>query len=570
LLIAGLVSLAALAAACSSGSGRTGGQTTSTSATTSTTQPGRRGGTLNYDAAPEPQGFNVNTATDNNPTTVNIMDQVWPSVFHLTPDYHTVLDKALMSSATVTNQSPQTVVMKINPAATWWDGVPITADDFIYFWKEQRDPAHTLDSCTDPNCPTNGKPIDDSSDGTGYRNIQSVTGADNGKTVTVVFSPSFGDWQSLWSHLVPAHLAQRLGWNTGFQNFDPNLLISGGPYKIQSYIKGSSLTLVPNDRYWGTRPSLDAIVFHFIADPTLQLAQLQSGQADMVYLAPPQVDQVNAARNLTDVNSELNFGLSIEQMAFNVNTPGLGDVAVRQAIATAIDRPSIVRQTLGPISDTAVVANSRMFVSNQLDYQDTSGGLYDRGDVVKAKQQLEQDGYRVGADGVYAKPGSRLSFRISATAGDALPVATENQLQAQLKAAGVDLTIDNPGSAAAMTARLASHDFDLAVFPVTTSPFLSVNNARYLQNGAENYGGGGSAELDALLAAGAAELDNHKQAADYRQADSIIWQNMWTLPLFQLPELLAVRNTFVNVHDNSTAEGPLWNAQDWAMAVAGQ
>jgi hypothetical protein len=45
---------------------------------------------------------------------------------------------------------------------------------------------------------------------------------------------------------------------------------------------------------------------------------------------------------------------------------------------------------------------------------------------------------------------------------------------------------------------------------------------------------------------------------------------MWTLPLFQLPELLSVRNTFVNVHDNPTAEGPFWNAQDWAMAVAGQ
>ena len=566
LLVAGL---AVLVAACSSGA-RAGEETTSTSATTSTTQPGRRGGTLNYATAGEPQGFNVNTATDDNPTTVSIMDQVWPSVFHLTPDYHVVLDKALMSSATVTNKSPQTVVMKINPAATWWDGVPITADDFIYFWKQQRDPAHTVDSCTDPGCPTNGKPIDDGSDGTGYRDIQSVTGADNGKTVTVVFSPSFGDWQSLWSHLVPAHLGEKLGWNLGFQNFDPNVVISGGPYKIQSYVKGSTLTLVPNDRYWGTRPSLDAIVFHFTSDPTQQLAQLQSGGADMVYLTPPQVDQVNAVRNMTDINSELNFGLSIEQVAFNVNSPGLNDLAVRQAIATAIDRPNIVRQTAGQISDSAVVADNRMFVSNQLQYQDTSGGLYDRGDVAKAKQQLEADGYRLGPDGVYAKPGSRLSLRISATAGDPLPVSTENQLQAQLRAAGVEVNIDNPDSAAAMAARLAGHDFDLAVFPVTTSPYLSVNNATYSLNGAENYGGGGSAQLDALLSAGVAELDGQKQAVDYRQADAIIWQNMWTLPLFQLPELLSVRNTFVNVHDNPTAEGPFWNAQDWAMAVAGQ
>jgi peptide/nickel transport system substrate-binding protein len=262
--------------------------------------------------------------------------------------------------------------------------------------------------------------------------------------------------------------------------------------------------------------------------------------------------------------------MSIEQVAFNVNSPGLNDLAVRQAIATATDRPTIVRQTAGQISDSAVVADNRMFVSNQLQYQDTSGGLYDRGDVVKAKQQLEADAYRLGADGVYVKPGSRLSFRVSATAGDSLPVSTENQLQAQLRAAGIELTIDNPQSAAAMGARLAGHDFDLAVFPVTTSPYLSVNNARYSLNGAENYGGGGSAQLDALLSAGGAELDGQKQAADYRQADAIIWQNMWTLPLFQLPELLSVRNTFVNVHDNPTAEGPFWNAQDWAMAVAGQ
>ena len=565
-----IVALVVFAGACSGGSGRAAVQAPSTSAPTSTAQAGRKGGTLNYAIGLPPQGFNVNTATDNNSTTVSIMDQVWPSAFHVLPDYGVVLDKDLMTSATVTNQNPQTVVMKINPAATWSDGVPITADDFIYFWKQQRDPTHTTDSCTDPNCPTNGKPIDDRSDGTGYRSIQSITGADNGKTVTVVFSPPFGDWRSLWSHLVPAHLAEKLGWNTGFENFDPNVVISGGPYKLRSYVKDSSLTLVPNDRYWGTRPNLDSIVFHFIADSAQQLTALQSGSADMVYLTPPQVDQVNTVRNMTDVNSELSFGLSAEQLTFNVRTPGLDDVNVREAIATAIDRPTVVRQTVGQISAAAVVDNNRMFVRNQPQYQDTSGGLYDRGDVAKAKQQLEQDGYRLGRDGIYAKAGSRLSFRVSATAGDALPVSTENQLQSQLRAAGIDLIIDNPGSDLLMATRLASHNFDLAVFPTATSPFPSVDNTRYLQGGAENYGGGGNAGLDAVLSAGATELDPEKQATDYREADSIIWENMWTLPLFQLPNLFAVRNTFINVHDNATAEGPLWNAQEWAMAAAGQ
>jgi peptide/nickel transport system substrate-binding protein len=564
-----LTGVAITASACTGGSARTGGLTGSTPAQTSTTEAGRKGGTLNYATAPEPQGFNVNTATDDNSTTASVMDQVWPSVFHVTPDFNVVMDKDLMSSATVTSQNPQTVVMKIKPAATWSDGVPITADDFIYFWKQQRDPTHTTDSCTDPNCSTNGKPIDDSSDGSGYRNIQSITGADNGKTVTVVFSPSFGDWRSLWSHLVPAHLAQKVGWNKGFDNFEPNVVISGGPFKLQSYAKGSYLTLVPNDRYWGSRPNLDSIVFHFIPDPTQQLAALQGGQADMVYLEP-QIDQLTTVRNMTDVNSELKFGLSVEQVTFNARTPGLDDVNVRKAIATAIDRASVVRQTVGQISDSAVVNNSRAFATAQPQYEDTSGGLYDRGDVVKAKQLLEQDGYHLGGDGVYAKAGHKLSFRVAAIAGDAVPVGAENLMQSELKAAGIDIKIDNPASDLLLATRLASHDFDLTVFAVPASPFPSVNNARYLLDGAKNYSGSGSTQLDELLASGAAELDAQKQAADYREADSVMWENMWTLPLFQLPNLLAVRNTFVNVHDNETAEGPFWNAQAWAMRVAGQ
>ena len=78
----------------------------------------------------EPAGFNVNTSKDTSSAAVEVVDRIWPTVFHQRPDFTLSLDKELMVSADLTTQRPQTVVYKINPNANWADGVPITADDF--------------------------------------------------------------------------------------------------------------------------------------------------------------------------------------------------------------------------------------------------------------------------------------------------------------------------------------------------------------------------------------------------------------------------------------------------------
>ena len=103
------------------------------------------------------------------------------------------MDKNLLVSADLTSQSPQTVVYKINPKATWSDGVPFDAKDFIYMWKSLNGTNKDLDVAST----------------TGYENIKSVTGSDGDKTVTVVFSKPFADWKSLFTNMVPAHYTQK-------------------------------------------------------------------------------------------------------------------------------------------------------------------------------------------------------------------------------------------------------------------------------------------------------------------------------------------------------------------------
>ena len=49
----------------------------------------------------------------------------------------------LLESVEATSTSPLTIQYVINPKAVWSDGVPVTADDFIYAWQSQRATAST-------------------------------------------------------------------------------------------------------------------------------------------------------------------------------------------------------------------------------------------------------------------------------------------------------------------------------------------------------------------------------------------------------------------------------------------
>ena len=246
-----------------------------------------------------------------------------------------------MDSAELTSEDPQTVVYKIKQNAVWSDGTPVSADDFIYWWE---------------NCNGTNKKADCVST-TGYEDIESVTGSDGGKTVTTVYKNKFADWKSLFSqYIVPAHYtkAQPGGWNTGLDK-NPEKIPSAGPFIVESYTPGQSLTLKRNDKYYGTKAHLDSIVFRYLPESTTQPAALQNNEVDMIY-GQPQLDQVKIVKAIPDVTSQINFGLHYEHLDFNFKNPLLADVAVRKAFATGLNIQQIVDRTVKQFSDKATVA----------------------------------------------------------------------------------------------------------------------------------------------------------------------------------------------------------------------
>ena len=147
----------------------------------------QEGGTVSFAASDEPSGFNPNTSTDASPWVQNVIENVYPSVFRTQPDLTVQLDRDLMESAELTGERPQTVTYRIQPAATWSDGVSIGAEDFTYLWRRSNGADKRIDVATTA----------------GYRDIRSVTGSKDGKTVTAVFARPFAEWRSLSSTSSP-------------------------------------------------------------------------------------------------------------------------------------------------------------------------------------------------------------------------------------------------------------------------------------------------------------------------------------------------------------------------------
>jgi peptide/nickel transport system substrate-binding protein len=544
-LAALLVGLAMVAAACGGG----GDENESSGGGTAQIKDG---GTLNYAADQEPTGFNNNTSKDNGTSVYNVVINVYPQPFHAQPDFTVKMDDALLDSAEQTSDDPQTIVYKIKQDAAWSDGTPLSADDFIYNWKQQNGTIKENDVATT----------------TGYDQIKSIEGSDNGKTVTVVFKTPFADWKGLFTGIVPAHYIQKRpgGWNTGLDK-DPDKIPSGGPFVVKDYTQGQSLTLVRNDKYWGPKAHLDSIVFRFLPESTTQPAALQNNEVDLIY-PQPQLDQVTQVKALPDVSSEINFGLSFEHLDFNFKNEHLGDLKVRQAIATGINVQELVDRTVKQFSDKAEPLGNRIWLTGQPQYQDHFG-QYGKGDTAGATKLLEDAGYTKGADGIYAKGGKKLSVRFSTTAGNKLRETQGELFQAQMKEIGVEIKIANVDSTKFFGEWLPNGNYDIADFAWVGTPFaISSNRDIYRTGGGSNYGKYANKKVDDLFTQANSETDEAKSAELGNQIDQQITADMATIPLYTKPTFIAYRNTFANIHDNATSEGPFNAAVTWGQKSA--
>src|SRR5580693_8713296 len=497
-------------------------------------------------------GFNINTTAASEYVLQEIMNMVWPQAFIINNKLAPVLNTQLLQSATQTGSSPQTIVYTLNPKAVWSDGTPITADDFIYNWQAQSGNSAYTD--------VGGKPYDTAST-SGYNQIQSVVGSNpaggaacapgsaadrnvgmcpNGQTITVTLKPSFTDWRSLYINVVPAHISRTVGWNTGFSGAQQT--ISGSWFEIQSYTQNQSLVLVRNPKYWGTPAKLDKLVFQFFSDDSQLVPALQNKEIDIFNPLTVSLSIKQTAAQVPNTKTKTLPGLEFEHFDFNQADPYLAKLQVREAIAHGVDRQSIITRTVGEIEKGITPLGSRMLVSTQKGYKGTSYAF----STSQATNLMKEAGFKKASDGYFQpdygpQKGKDLTFTIQSTSGNTIRSQTEELFQAQMKAIGIKINIQNYDANTFFGTNLPNGTFQIAEFAWVTTPFVSGNQPIYCSytNGSqcdENWNHAANAHVDQLMASGSSAPSASKEINDYNSADAILWQNMVTLPLYQKPQ----------------------------------
>ena len=561
----------------SSGNGTVQGSTTAgrNTVNTATVKPG---GTITWTIEKTVQDWNPLTSSGNTFDYTQVTNGIYPDVYVPQPDYSLVLNTDLISGDPVvtnaTASSPQKIVYNIQPNAKWSDGTPVTADDFIYLWQAQNG--------TNPNV--------DVASTVGYSAIESVAGSNNGKTVTVTFKQNqpFSDWKSLFTSLLPSHVAKQHGdVAASFTWLDANPpTVSAGPFEIAPGGVSADKSLVKtikNPQYYGKPANLDEVDFRAITDATQEPTALANGEVDGIY-PQPQLDLVNRVKSINGVDYHINQGLVWEHIDLNLHNTAFGGpaaadqtqpakVALRQAMFTAFDRQGLLNRTVKQFDNNAAVLNNRMVVPGQPGFQDNVSSMYPvNGDLAKAKQILTSAGYTGVGSALVDPTGKPVpAFLMRYTVGNTIRQDTCNLFAQTMKQLGITVNVQSTDALGkTLTQSDAQHRYDIIVFAWVDTPFPnSANQPIYTTTPpgtpASNYGYYSNANVDKWLADATINPDQTARENDLNQADAQVTKDAYTRPLYQKPTMIADKNTLGNVRDNPTAIGPTYNIAQWGL-----
>jgi peptide/nickel transport system substrate-binding protein len=451
-------------------------------------------------------------------------------------------------------EDPQQVVTySLNPDAVWSDGEPITCDDFVYTWDQVA----------------NGTDIYDT---TGYRDIESVECTDP-QTPVVTFGTPYAGWKALFGGqfgIMPSHLLEGNDRNALMNDgYD----FSGGPWIIEEWARGESVTLVPNENYWGTVPSLDSVTFRFITDSSAEFEAFTGGEVLGIFPQPQidSVEQVAAGIDgaVIDVQAD---SPNIEALWINNSVAPFDSVAVRQAFAFALDRDAIVERLFGGLGLTEAVNSFNAPILGSFGDPDAFAGYTQ--DLDQVTTLMEGDGWTRGADGIWEKDGQRASVVFKTTAGNARRELTQDLIVDQAAEAGFEVVVDNQEAGDLFGTQLPAGDFQLALYaqvltslePSVSSLFVSTNIPSEANgNAGQNWTRTIIPDADAPLLETDTNPNEEERSAAMAEADALLAEAATSIPLDPLPNIMILSEQIQGEKINHPIFGPFFNMEGWTL-----
>jgi peptide/nickel transport system substrate-binding protein len=471
---------------------------------------------------------------------LSVIGEIYPSLTRLDDNGNPI---PYLADSWTTSPDKLTWTFKIHPGLTWSDGEPLTAADAAWTFNLIM---HNATAAT--------------SHGSLVANFKSVTAPD---PTTLVITTKMPQANMLYLSIpaqgisiVPEHIWKgHVSGLKDYRNMDFPV-VGYGPFTLTGFKTNQYAEMTANKDFFLGAPGYDKLVTTYYANSDAAAAALTSGEIDQAPgLTPAQFNSMSGKKNIQtyQVQSGAWFGMEINPGArsksgkpLGTGNPILKDARVRQAIALGIDRSELVRKVLD--GDGIVGAGYLPPGYPQFFWKPSASQALDY-DPSRAKQVLDDAGYKMGPNGVRVAPdGKPLEFRLGIHSDDPTDAATVPYLKEWMSAIGIKLDVQSM-SFDQLNSNLAKADWDMLMDAWGTGPdptyLLSVQTCGTLP---DDNGQNGNTDAffcnkkyDKLFEKQQTEFDPQQRAATIAKMQSILYDANVDLILFYKNSLNALR-----------------------------
>ena len=420
-----------------------------------------------------------------------------------------------LASSYAWSNDNKTLTFTIRPGVKWSDGKPLTAADVLFtFNLIKAHPALDLNAA--------------------WAVLKDVK--QNGDKVVFDFKSSavpYFYYIGAQTPIVPQHVWSKISDPVTYKDTSP---VGSGPFKMSS-CSPQVIKYAKNSGYWQKgKPSIDTVYYPAFTSNEPANQQLASGKAQWGSQFIPNINKYYLAKN--EDNHYWFPPLVNVSIFINQKDPILSNVAVRKAIAYAIDRSKV--SEIGeygyepPSNQTGIVTPTfdewlDPTLANQVDYNPQ-----------KAMQILDSAGFKKSG-GIYQTPdGKPLSFTILNIGGYSDWVASVQVIQNELKSVGIKITPENLSSTT-YDNDVYNGKFQLAYDGNESggpSPYYELRQLLYSKNSApigkpaaSNWERYENANVDKLIEEYAATTDTARQHEIVRQLESVMVNEIPVIPV---------------------------------------
>lgn len=428
--------------------------------------------------------------------------------------------------------------------AKWSDGVPVTADDFVFSLRRIMKPELAAEYASILYPIKNAKLVNEGQ----LPPEQLGVFAPNPRTVVITLEHPAPYLLQLAKHQTmaptPKHVVEKFGDEDWMK---PGNYVANGPYKLVSWNLGDRVTLEKNPLYWDAASvCADRVNYYPTEDRISGERQALSGALDMNTPLVP--NRVPYLRKIRPDWTRVSPMLGTTYLVFNGEAAKFKDKRIREALAMAIDRDFITRDVRGMGEPSAYT----LVPPGIANYTAVPGPAWSTWPIERrqeeARRLLKEAGFT---------PERPLKFQFMHRGYD--PTGTYAAVQADWKLIGVQATLIATETQIAYQ-NLRIRDFEMGE-AAWVADYNDPMNFLYLldsKTGAHNYGGYNNPAFDALLAQANTEPDLGRRAELLRQAESMMLADIPIIPIYSYASSNIVNPRLTgwetNISDNHRAK----------------